>query len=108
MKKLLLLLLVASAGHAAIAQKAGPGGRPPLPGQARQTPPPIRNLAIGDRLPNEGMMMVAVDGAPTSFSQAATEKGLLVIFSCNTCPYVIKAQPRTAQAMLFAKKFGLG
>jgi hypothetical protein len=107
MKKLLFLLLIASTGHVAFAQRARPGA-PPLQGPARPPAPPIRNLAIGDRLPNEGMMMMAVDGPPSSLNQAATEKGLLVMFSCNTCPYVIKAQPRTAEAIMFARKFGLG
>ena len=36
------------------------------------------------------------------------ENGLLVMFSCNTCPYVVKNQSRTREIMEYAKKNGLG
>ena len=54
------------------------------------------------------MMLPACDGPQVSFEQATTDKGLLVMFSCNTCPYVIKAQPKTREAMETAKKLGIG
>lgn len=52
--------------------------------------------------------MSPVDGRQVSLKQQKTEKGLLVMFSCNTCPYVIKAQPRTREAMQQAQAMGFG
>ncbi|MCB0699866.1 MAG: redoxin family protein, partial [Chitinophagaceae bacterium] len=37
-----------------------------------------------------------------------TDNGLLVMFSCNTCPYVIKSQARTKEMMAYAQEKGIG
>lgn len=54
------------------------------------------------------MMMSIADGKQLSLQQAKKEKGLVVMFSCNTCPYVIKAQPRTREAIIRAESMNIG
>ncbi|KAB2813915.1 redoxin family protein [Phaeocystidibacter luteus] len=46
-------------------------------------------LEIGDVAPMADRMMENVDGTSSSLESLKEENGLLVIFSCNTCPYVI-------------------
>lgn len=43
-----------------------------------------------------------------TLKQASTKKGLLVIFTCNTCPFVIRNIDRTKEILDFAKEKGLG
>lgn len=46
-------------------------------------------LAIGKKAPEMDLKMKDVSGEEVSLSTVAGENGLLVIFSCNTCPFVI-------------------
>ncbi len=55
-------------------------------------------LPLGSSLPMTDVKMKNIDGKEISFKDAAKAKGLLVMFSCNTCPYVIKNQARTIEA----------
>src|SRR4051812_1419163 len=66
------------------------------------------SLQIGSPVPNPGAMMRNATGQDMSLMQAKTDKGLLVMFSCNTCPYVIRSQNRTLEAISMAKKSGIG
>jgi len=43
-----------------------------------------------------------------TLEEAATDKGLLVVFSCNTCPYVLKSMPRMEEMLQFAQTKGIG
>src|ERR1044072_1849607 len=117
MKKLVLSLILVAAGSAVFAQEKVPPPPPPPPGAPGAPGPPgpvgppartYKSIPIGSEIPNPGMMMPTFDGPQVSLDQAKTEKGLLVMFSCNTCPYVIKAQPKTREAMATAKKLGIG
>lgn len=65
-------------------------------------------LSIGASLPMSEVKMKDVSGKEISLKEATTSKGLLVMFSCNTCPYVVKNQARTREIMEYAKKNGLG
>lgn len=65
-------------------------------------------LAIGEAIPQTGLNMKSADGGEMSLGKAKTDKGLLVMFSCNTCPYVIKSQQRTKEVMKFAAEKGVG
>lgn len=65
-------------------------------------------LSIGASLPMSEVKMKDISGKEISLKDAATSKGLLVMFSCNTCPYVVKNQARTREIMEYAKKNGLG
>jgi len=46
-------------------------------------------LDLGKKAPKTDMMMTDVSGEDISLEMAAKDEGLLVIFSCNTCPFVI-------------------
>jgi len=65
-------------------------------------------LPIGADLPKADVKMKDVSGVLISLREAATPNGLLVMFSCNTCPYVIKNQGRTKAICAYAKEKGLG
>lgn len=53
-------------------------------------------LGIGEKAPSTGVKMKNVDGRLISIKEAAGEKGTLVVFSCNHCPYVKAWQERIA------------
>lgn len=46
-------------------------------------------LKIGDAAPLSNEKMEAVSGTSISLSDVKAESGTLVIFSCNTCPFVV-------------------
>lgn len=66
-------------------------------------------LPIGSPMPKAEVKMKSVDGKEVSLSDAKGKNGLLVMFSCNTCPYVVKNQIRTIEACKYAmsKDFGV-
>lgn len=68
----------------------------------------IRSLEIGSQLPGKDIIMKDVAGKEINLEQAKTEKGLLVMFSCNTCPYVIKSQQRTKEIIAIVKDQNIG
>jgi thioredoxin-related protein len=65
-------------------------------------------LPIGADIPKPDVKMKDVSGILISLREAATSNGLLVMFSCNTCPYVIKNQTRTKSVCALAKEKGIG
>jgi thioredoxin-related protein len=65
-------------------------------------------LPIGSTLPKQDKKLKDVSGKETSLKEARDKNGLLVMFSCNTCPYVIKNQQRTKAICSYAQKNGLG
>ncbi len=65
-------------------------------------------LPIGSDIPKADIKMKDVSGVIISLKEARTANGLLVMFSCNTCPYVIKNQSRTKSICAFAKDKDLG
>lgn len=72
---------------------------------AQQT---IQSLEIGRTVPMEDVKMKSVDNKEVSLGSMRTQEGLLVMFSCNTCPYVIKSQERTKELMTYARGKGIG
>lgn len=66
-------------------------------------------LPIGSNLPKAEVKMQDVSGKEITLKKAMKSNGLLVMFSCNTCPYVIKNQERTVEAGNYAtdKKIGV-
>lgn len=70
-----------------------------------QAPEP---LPIGSKLPMATTKVKDVSGKEMELAQAARKNGLLIMFSCNTCPYVIKNQVRTKQIAEFALKNDVG
>jgi thioredoxin-related protein len=66
-------------------------------------------LPIGAALPKADAKLVDVSGKEITLKSALKENGLLVMFSCNTCPVVIRNQGRTKAICQYAlsKKVGV-
>lgn len=47
------------------------------------------DLKIGQKLPLADQLMTATDGTSQALSAYAGKNGLIVVFSCNTCPFVV-------------------
>jgi len=65
-------------------------------------------LPIGSTMPKATVKMKDVSGKEVCMKDALKEKGVLVMFSCNTCPYVIKNQQRTLEVNAYAEKMNVG
>jgi thioredoxin-related protein len=65
-------------------------------------------LPLGAPIPSPETKMKDVSGKEISLKDVKTDKGLLVMFSCNTCPYVIKNQGRAYEACKYAAGSGVG
>ncbi|MGZ8559224.1 MAG: redoxin family protein [Chitinophagaceae bacterium] len=65
-------------------------------------------LAIGSSLPEADRKMKDISGKEVSFKDAMKKNGLLVMFSCNTCPVVKKYQSRTLETGKFAAANEIG
>jgi hypothetical protein len=65
-------------------------------------------LPIGASIPNPEVKMKDINGAEVSFKDAMKKNGLLVMFSCNTCPIVKRYQSRTLEVCSFAAKNDIG
>lgn len=90
MKKILLLLAIpALAGILSFR----PAGEP---------------LPIGAALPQPTTKMKDVSGKEVSFADSKKKNGLLVMFSCNTCPVVGKYQSRTLEIVRHAIANNIG
>jgi len=50
---------------------------------------PTETLAIGATAPKPTLKMEGIDGKKVSLNDLKKENGLLVVFSCNTCPFVV-------------------
>ncbi|RXK61537.1 redoxin domain-containing protein [Lacibacter luteus] len=59
-------------------------------------------LTIGSSIPNANKKMKDISGKEYSFSDVKKKNGLLVVFSCNTCPWVIKNQQVAAEGYGYA------
>ena len=68
----------------------------------------LDELPINSSLPKIDYLMKDVSGKQISLNELKTNKGLLVIFSCNTCPYVIKSQDRIKTITDFCLSNGIG
>jgi len=68
----------------------------------------LGSLPIGAFLPKADVSMKDVSGKTISLQQAKKENGLLVMFSCNTCPVVIANQSRTKEICKYAADNKIG
>ena len=66
------------------------------------------SLAIGSDMPKADVKMQDISGKEISLKDATKKNGLLVMFSCNTCPFVIRNQQRTKDVCAFAQKNNIG
>jgi len=55
-------------------------------------------LPIGAEMPKATVKMKDVSGKETSIKDAVKKNGVLVMFSCNTCPVVHKYESRTVES----------
>jgi thioredoxin-related protein len=70
---------------------------------------PLEELQIGSKMPSvENQKMKDVSGKEITLKEAMSSKGLLVMFSCNTCPYVVKNQQRTNKILGYASSQNIG
>jgi thioredoxin-related protein len=65
-------------------------------------------LPIGSNMPKSDLKMQDISGKEVAMEDAKKENGVLVMFSCNTCPYVIKNQERTIMIGEYAAKHSVG
>ena len=75
---------------------------------------PLPDLAIGTALPAATVKMKDVSGKEITLKEAAGKNGLLVVFSCNTCPFVVGNddsegwEGRYPELAAFAQRNGVG
>ncbi len=69
----------------------------------------VDSLPIGSGLPKSEIQVRDVSGKTISLEQAKGPNGLLVMFTCNTCPYVVRNQQRTKEICGYAgdRKIGV-
>lgn len=65
-------------------------------------------LEIGAALPRAEYKMLDINGKEVSLTDVKGENGLLVMFSCNTCPYVKLSESRIKEVAAFAKRNKIG
>jgi len=66
------------------------------------------SLPIGAAIPKADVKVKDVSGKELSLKEAKQAGGLLVMFTCNTCPYVIRNQSRTNEICRYAQSNKLG
>ncbi len=65
-------------------------------------------LPIGSALPKADAKLKDISGKMIVLKDAQQKNGLLVMFSCNTCPYVIRNQVRTRAICNYALNNNIG
>ncbi len=68
----------------------------------------ITSIEIGSEIPMADLKMQTADKKQVSLNDIKTNGGLLIMFSCNTCPIVIKSQARTKEMLAYAAEKGFG
>ena len=53
-----------------------------------------KEISIGSKMPDSDYILRNIDGKKSVLNSYKKKNGLLVIFSCNTCPWVIRWQDR--------------
>jgi thioredoxin-related protein len=65
-------------------------------------------LKIGSTMPKSDLTMQDISGKNVAMKDAKKDNGVLVMFSCNTCPYVVKNQERTIAIGKYATANNVG
>lgn len=68
----------------------------------------LKQLNIGDAAPKTDLKMRNTDGRSFSLDDVKLGNGICVVFSCNTCPYVIGWEDRYNELAAFCKKNNVG
>lgn len=69
---------------------------------------PVEPLPIGSKLPAADIKLTDVSGKLVSLKNSVNKNGLLVMFSSNACPFVVKNQRRTIRVANLALKKQIG
>ena len=67
-----------------------------------------KSLSIGDEMDLSEPIMMSTLREPIGLNKIAQENGLVVIFSCNECPFVVAWEDRYEKIASFAKDNGIG
>lgn len=65
-------------------------------------------IEIGDKVPLSDLKMRDISGKMISLDEVKMEKGTLVIFSCNACPFVLAWEDRYPALKTFANEHKIG
>jgi len=68
----------------------------------------VEQLQLGDKAPKQELELKNIDGNPLTLGKLKGEKGLLVIYSCNTCPWVVAWEDRYNEIYKECAKEGIG
>lgn len=75
---------------------------------------PLPDLTIGTAMPAADVKMKDVSGKEITLKDAQGKGGLLVIFSCNTCPFVVGSEGsegwegRYPELAAYSQRYGVG
>lgn len=67
-----------------------------------------KTLEIGAKAPKTEVKMANTNGRTSNLEELAKENGTLVIFSCNTCPFVIQWEDRYPELAELAESNKIG
>ena len=67
-----------------------------------------KELSIGNEILGVDYVLKNIDGNDTSLDKLKKSNGILVVFSCNTCPWVIRWQDRYNILSAFSRKNDIG
>ena len=65
-------------------------------------------LGIGSQMPNTDYLLNDISGNQITLDEIKGENGTLIIFSCNTCPWVIRWEDRYVEIANSYSKKGIG
>ena len=65
-------------------------------------------LGIGSQMPNTDHLLNDISGIQITLNEIKGENGTLIIFSCNTCPWVIRWEDRYVEIANSYLKKGIG
>lgn len=68
----------------------------------------IKEMTIGSKAPLVDHKMQDISGRSLSMGEVAQENGLIVIFSCNTCPWVMRWEDRYPDIYQMARNNKIG
>lgn len=68
----------------------------------------VTQLQIGDKAPKTDLKLKNIDGKMTTLADLNKENGLCVIYSCNTCPWVVAWEDRYNQLYKECDELGVG
>ena len=67
-----------------------------------------KKLTIGDKALYTDVKMLDVSGEKISLKDASRENGIVVLFSCNSCPFVLQWEDRYSDIKAWADKNKVG